>query len=338
MLRLILPVWLFIFVAFAAKAEILVVAAPFEEYPTLALQIREGAAAALPDNWVIKQVDAGCTDQAVQGVSDLIIAEKPDAVIGLPCIESLNLALASLGPIDVPIITIGSRAGAPSKLAAQNSWQLYRTGPREHEEGAAIAKLIVEAWRGLPFAIIDDGTIFARDTAEAIRNEAETSGTKPVLVDGFQPQLESQQKLIARLVAAGATHVFIASDRANIAQIATEAANRGIIFAGPETLLAADLDFPLPAGVLLAARDLNLNVAASEKIEAIIKTPFALAEGYAADAFLAAEIATRLKTYTAGSSISTALGVVSIEPDGFIKPVNFALFRYNGFEFQKVTP
>ena len=307
-------------VVFNANAETLVLAVPQTEFPALAAQMLDGAKAALKDNWVIKPVDAGCTAEAAANIGNLILAERPDAVIGLPCIESLTLALNVLGPIGVPIVTIASRSEALSKLAMNNQWRLDRMGSREHEEGEAIAELLVAAWRELPFAILDDGTIFARDTAEAIRNEAETNSVKPVLVDGFQPQLENQKKLLDRIVSSGATHVFIAGDRANIAQIATEAAGLKLIFAGPETLRAADLDIPLPVGVLMAARDSPLDIAA---------------EGYTTDALVAAEIAMALKADASLRSFNTSFGTLSAAPDGFMGPVNYALFTYDGSNFQK---
>lgn len=319
-----------------AHAETLIVAAPFTEFPILAAQMLDGATAALEKNWLVKPVDAGCTEASAGKVGDLIRAEKPDAVIGLPCIESLMPALDALGPIGVPVITVASRADAPSKLALKNKWLLYRTGPREREEGEAVASLIVRAWRDKPFAILDDGTIFSRDTAEAIRNSAETSGIKPVLMEGFQPQLESQKKLIDQLIAAGVSHVFIASDRANIAQIATEAAALNLTIAGPETLRANDVDYPLPAGVLMAARDSSLSLEATAKINAIRKTPFAIAEGYCLDAFIAAEIAIQLKAGNKLRTFDTAAGSMTLTGDGFIEPIKYALFRFDGNAFQKV--
>ena len=338
LLRQVATVWLFLIMSFTARAETLVVAAPFTEFPALASQILDGAKAAVTGSWTVKAVDAGCTAEAASGSADLILAERPDAVIGLPCIESLSQVLNTLGPIGIPIFTIGSRADAPSKLANKNSWHLYRTGPREREEITELARLIVEAWRAFPFAILNDGTIFARDTAEAIRNEAENAGLKPVLFEGFQPQLESQTQLIDKITASGATHVFIASDRANTAQIATQAENRGLTFAGSETLRASDLDFPLPAGVLMVTRDINLAPVATEKIKAIRQSQFEFAEGYAADAFVAAEMAMALKNDASARSFNTAMGQVKFGQDGFIEPVNFAFFRYDGFAFQKVLP
>jgi branched-chain amino acid transport system substrate-binding protein len=326
----------FVISAFSANAGTLVVAAPFEEFPELAAQMLDGTKAAANAGWDIKQVNAGCTEAKALGVAELILAEKPDTVIGLPCIESLVPALATLGPLNVPIITIGSRAEAPTTLALKNNWPLYRTGPREHEEGQEIAKLIVESWSSFPFAILDDGTVFARDTAAAIRSEAEFAELKPVLIDGFQPQLESQKKLIDRIVASGATHVFIASDRANIAQIATEAAGRGITFAGPETLLANDLDFPLPQNVLMVARNVVIDDEAMAKIAAVRQKPFALAEGYATDAYIATRIAMALPDDRSARTFDAGIGFMDFAEDNFIEPIFYEWFRYDGTAFQKV--
>ncbi len=325
---------LFMMTGLAAKAETLVVAAPFSEFPAIATQMRDGAKAAIgasaAGNWVIKEVDAGCSEKTAQGVSGLILAEKPDAVIGLPCIESLNPALATLGPVGVAVVTVAARAQAPSLLAMKNQWRLYRTGPRENQAAEATARLIVETWRTVPFAILDDGTVFARDLAKAIGEKAASAQVKPVLIASFEPQLESQKKLIDQVSSAGATHVFIAGDRANIAQIANEAAGLGLIFAGPESLLAVDTDIPLPPDVLMVARDMVMN----HQVE--LQEDYH--QGYGFDAFMAAEIAMALKIDPVLRSFKTAAGLVTIAPDGFVEPVNFAIFRYDGTAFQKIVP
>jgi branched-chain amino acid transport system substrate-binding protein len=334
LLRQTASIGLFMMMGLAAKAETLVVAAPFSEFPAIAAQMRDGAKAAIgasvAGNWVIKEVDAGCTEKTAQGVSGLILAEKPDAVIGLPCIESLNPALAELGPLGIAVITIASRVQAPSLLAMKNQWRLYRTGPRENQATAATARLIVEAWRTVPFAILDDGTVFARDLAKAIGEKAESAQVKPVLIASFEPQLESQKKLIDQVSSAGATHVFIAGDRANIAQIANEAAGLRLTIAGPESLLAVDADIPLPPGVRMVARDMvtDHQVELQEGYQ----------QGYGFDAYSAAEIAMALKTEPVSRSFKTAGGLVTIAPDGFVEPVNFAMFRYDGAMFQKDAP
>lgn len=323
--------------ALAANAEVLVLAAPFSEYPALASQMLDGAKAATPANWDVKQVDAGCSLESAADIAGRITAEKPDAIVGLPCIESLTPVLGALGPLGVPIITIASRAEAPSKLAVKNQWQLLRIGPRENEEAAETAKLLVTLWQGNKVAILDDGTIFARDTAEALRNTFETAGTKPALVEGFQPQLENQKKLIDKIVSVGATHIFIAGDRANVAQISTEAAGLSLTFAGPESLRANDLDYTLPAGILMVAQDKELNDATAAKIMNTRQTPFALAEGYSSDAFIAAEIAIALKANSTLRTFNTAMGQLVAADDGFVGPVKYALFRFDGTAFVKVS-
>jgi hypothetical protein len=37
-------------------------------------------------------------------------------------------------------------------------------------------------------------------------------------------------------------------------------------------------------------------------------------------------------------SFKTAAGLATIAPDGFVEPVNFAMFRYDGTAFQKIVP
>ena len=108
-------------------------------------------------------------------------------------------------------------------------------------------------WRGKNFAIIDDGTIHARELAESLRIAAEARGLKPVFVDTFRPALENQLALVNRLKKSGATHVFVGGDRSDIAILARDAAARKVplTIAGGETLSAAPDDVPLADSVLM---------------------------------------------------------------------------------------
>lgn len=314
----------------------LVVGAPFLEFPALAAQILDGATAAVTPQWTIKPINAGCNEANARNTLNLLATEKPDAIVGFPCMESLDAALKKFGPDGIPFVTVASRAKQPSTLANKNTWPLFRVGPREGGNNEAIAAALLQAWQGQSFAIINDGAVFSQDTALAVKNKAEALGVPPVFFDSFQPQLENQKALISKLISSGATHVFIASDRSNVAQIALELGSN-ITVAGAENLLALDVDTPLPEGVLMVARDMSLDAAAIAKIAGARTTPFAKAEGYALDAYVATEIAMSLHQDPKQREFETASGLLIIESDGFALPASFALFRFDGLNFQKVA-
>jgi branched-chain amino acid transport system substrate-binding protein len=285
-------------------------------------------------------IDAGCTTETATPTAAKITGAQPDAIIGLPCIESLLPVLDVFGPQTIPIVTVGSRAAGPSLRAAKNGWPLWRIGPRETAEADAVVAQLLPLWRAQPFAILNDGSINARDLAGALERAAVDAGSPPLFTDEFRPQRESQTRLIERFRNSGAKHAFIAGDRREIGQIAQEAlaGNLTVELAGGEALQAVDAEFALSFGTLLVARDVPLSAEAAAKVAAIRSDPFAEVETYAADTFVAVQVAAALLADRSTTKIETAFGTLSVSPDGFLDPAPYALYRYDGQDFRKVEP
>jgi branched-chain amino acid transport system substrate-binding protein len=111
------------------------------------------------------------------------------------------------------------------------------------------------AWRDVNFAIIDDGTLYGRELAEAVRFRMEEDNLKPVFADTYRPQLDNQVALIRRLRKAGATHVFVGGDASDAAIIGADAARIGIplTLAGGTAFLAPASAGTLADGTILVA-------------------------------------------------------------------------------------
>ena len=314
-----LPALAFLFLALppaALQAEPLTIgiSAPLSgPFAVLGRQITYGAQAAqaaLGGEERIRLViaDDRCDADGGKSAAAQLSAAKVSAVIGYLCTPSLLIGLPSFRKDKVPVVTLGVRPVKVLEDAKKNGDALFRLGPDSGAEEEALAELLLPLWRGNNFAIIDDGTIHARELAESLRLAAVARGLKPVFVDTFRPALDNQLALVNRLKKSGATHVFVGGDRSDIAILARDAAARGVTLtiAGGETLSAAPDDVPLADNVLM------IGIPQNTKVEAA-------SEGYFSSAYAAVEILLR----TAGSAEAigagtheTNLGSVSFEADG----------------------
>lgn len=260
--------------------------------------------------------DSACTDEGGAAAARRAIADGAKLIIGFLCTESLKGALPELEGSDAVVLTLNIRSVAVRREAARHSVALFHLTPPDSGEAEAIARLLPERWRTANFAIVDDGTIGARDLALAFRRATEERGLTPVYIDNFRPQLSSQVALIERLKKAGADHVFVGGDRADIAVIARDAARRELALqiAGGETLRAADEEVPLDDGILM--------VGLGELGESGPDTP--IASRYYWRALAAAEIALWLDFEAgditgqlAGNRFETSVGEVAFDASGY---------------------
>ena len=314
-----LPVPAFLFLALfssAAGAEPLTIgiSAPLSgPFAILGRQITYGAQAAqaaLGGEEKIRLViaDDRCEADGGKEAAAQLAAAKVNAVIGYLCTPPLQSGLPAFRDGKIPVITLGVRPRKILEDAKKNGDTLFRLGPDSGAEAEALAELLLPQWRGNNFAIIDDGTIHARELAESLRIAAEARGLKPVFFDTFRPALDNQLALVNRLKKSGATHVFVGGDRGDIAILARDSAARKVplTIAGGETLSAAPDDVPLADNVLM------IGIPQAAKINDA-------GEGYFSSAYAAVEILTRTarnaEAIGAGAH-ETIIGSVSFDPDG----------------------
>jgi branched-chain amino acid transport system substrate-binding protein len=296
--------------AISAEPLTIGVSAPLSgPFAILGRQVTNGAQAAQAalggeDKIRLVFADDRCEADGGKEAAAELAAAKVGAVIGYLCTPALQSALPPLREAKIPVILLGVRPAKVLEDAKRNGDALFRLGPDSGAEAEALAELLLPRWRGENFAIIDDGTIHARELAESLRIAAEARGLKPVFFDTFRPALDNQLALVNRLKKSGATHVFVGGDRSDIAILARDAAARGVALtiAGGETLYAAPDDVPLADNVLMIG----------------VPQP-AKTEGYFSSAFAAVEIlaGTGARADVIGSGThETVLGSVSFEANG----------------------
>lgn len=317
------PLLLLPLAAFAAEPLTIGVSAPLSgPFAIVGKQIADGAEAARTalGQEKVKLVvsDDRCDGDGGKEAAAAFTAAKVSAVVGYLCSQALQGALPLLREQKIPVVALGVRPEKILEDARKNGDAVFRLGPGSDDEQTALSELLLPLWRGKNFAIIDDGTIHARELAESLRAAAEARGLKPVFTDTFRPALENQMALVNRLKKSGATHVFAGGDRSDIAIIARDAAAQGVALtlAGGETLEAAPDDVPLADGVIMAGAPLP---------KADKGTGGPGAEGYFASAYAAVEIIAQAASAGDGAAIAqniganahpTLIGNVKFRPNG----------------------
>jgi branched-chain amino acid transport system substrate-binding protein len=297
--------------AHAAEPLTIGISAPLSgPFAILGRQVADGASAAQAqfgaDKIRLVIADDRCGADGGKEAAAQLAAAKVSAVIGYLCTTALQSALPVFRDGKVPVMTLGARPVKVLEDARKNGDTLFRLGPDSGAEETALAELLLPLWRGTNFAIIDDGTIHARELAESLRLAAGARGLKPVFADTFRPALDNQLALVNRLKKSGATHVFVGGDRSDIAIMARDAAARGVplTIAGGETLNAAPDEVPLADNVLMIG---------------IPQPPATAGEGYFSSANAAVEIlmntAARAEAIGSGTH-KTILGGISFDKKG----------------------
>lgn len=352
--RLRLPVFIALLLAagtsHAAGVNIGVVAPASGNFASLGAQIKSGAGfEAEASKNTVTAFDELCTVDGGKAAAEAMINAKVQVAVGFLCTETLEGALPRLKEAGIPAITVSVRSRILMEDALKNGWPLFRLAPVDGAEAAKAVDVILATWTADPIALIDDGTIHGRELVEAVRNALEEKGLKPVFTDTFRPGQEQQIALVRRLKKAGATHVFIGGDRADVAIIARDAhaENIPLTLMGGDVLRAADQPLPLAAGVQAIALPDYAGLPEAAAAAQALRDKGIEPEGYVMPAAAAAFVAGQaveaaiaenkpLVDKLVGTPFSTVIGAVSFGPDHELAENPFRLLEWRGSGFLPV--
>lgn len=289
--------------------------------------------------------DTGCSAEGGERAAESFVRDEVGIVIGFLCTEALEAALPVLAAASIPTLDVGVRASRITDDRKDAGHLVWRIAPRSDAEADAIAQALIARWRDAPFGVVDDGTIYGRGLADAVRARLEAEGMIPATIDNFRPAEEKQFGLARRLLRTGVTRFFIAGDRPDVATIARDAAEVGLdieIIGGEELFDEASIDVPLPEGVLSIAPKSRFHQAGQPvREDPAVNDP---AQGYFGPAFVAAQIAASAvrDTLRTGESLpdvlntsefSTMLGPVRFDSRGDSNLDLFRAYEWQGDRF-----
>lgn len=291
----------------AGAATLAVIAPTSGPFGVLGAQIFAGAAKlAAEKKMTVTRIPESCETGSGDKIAAMIVAAKASAAVGFLCTESLETGAGALKSAGIPAISVSVRSKILFEDTAKEHWPIVSLAPYFDDEAEKLISVIVEGWQGSAFAIVDDGTLPARELTEAVRTRLEAKGLKPQFADTFRPGLDNQIALMRRLQKANATRVLFAGDRSDAAIIARDAAaeNIPLTLLGGEALNAADPSVPLADGVL-AVLTPETPETAKPLIDTLAKDGV-VAEGYVLPAYAAATIAAEAIESAAKSGKSVA--------------------------------
>lgn len=290
-------------------------------------------------------VDDKCSAEGGAAAATQFVSAKVDAVIGFLCTEAIEAAMPILKQAGIPVIMLGVRTEGLTDRRAKTGWPVFRLGPRGDAERDAAGTILSKRWRDVSFAIVDDGTIYGRELAEAVRVATQQAALKPVFTDTFRPELDNQVGLVGRLRKAGSEGVFVGGDGRDVAVMARDAAKLGskMVFAGGEALRETVNDVPYATGTLMIAMPEWADVADKKTLD-LFSIGKVLPEGYALPAFAAVEIADTAKkaseadgkplaTILSGQTFTTSIGPIAFDAKGDLTQNPYRAFRFDGTRF-----
>ncbi|GGD90958.1 amino acid-binding protein [Aureimonas endophytica] len=327
----------------AAEPPRIGVAAPLSgPNAVLGTQLREGARLAARSRAALVEADTACTAEGGRNAANRFVAEKVGIVVGFLCTEALEAALPILRQAGIATLDVGVRADRFTAKRRKTGDLVWRLAPSSHAEADALASLVAARWRDLPFGILDDGSVYARDLADALRQKLEAGGLKPFALDTYRPAEEKQFGLARRLARTGVTHFVVLGERADAAVIARDAAANGqaLQLLGGESLL----DEPNEAAELPVD---TLATAPQDRFPGLTRgvgTDNVERQGYFGPAFAATEIAIAAAsngqppaTALNAERFATGLGPVRFDANGDGDLALFRTFRFNGRDFREET-
>ncbi|MCO5065865.1 MAG: branched-chain amino acid ABC transporter substrate-binding protein [Rhizobiaceae bacterium] len=312
----------------------------------LGAQVQAGALQAANETGIGGFVlDDKCSAEGGAAAAHEAISRGASVIVGFLCAEALEAALPLLKDARIPVVTTGVRLNSLTDTREKTGWMVFRLAPRADAEADAVARLLPKLWREAPFAIVDDGTIYGRELAEAFRAAAQAAGLKPVFTDTYRPDLDNQVALVGRLRRAGAERIFVGGNLRDVAIMARDAKAMGneMTFAGGEVLRSDKSDVPLAAGTLMIGLPDWTEIAAPSVVAGFNARQI-VPEGYVLPSYAAMQIAAAAvkeapkdpASVLSRKHFATILGDIAFDARGDLTRPLYRLYRFDGTHFVPV--
>lgn len=323
----------------------------------LARQFETGARLALnehnADAAVIVELvvaDDGCDQKIASLAADEIASAKPQIITGLLCNTVAAHFADAFREAGIPLLVAGAQSERLIKDRQRNEWNLWRLSPGDSEAAQAAVNHFSRAWADVPYAIVDDGTVYGRNLADAFRAGMEAMNLPPQFQDNFRPTQSTQARLVRRLRRSGVTHAFIGASAEDVAMIVRNAEELEIplTFGSGEALsifpyLAPEL---LPAGGLTGIlRTAEVDPQPPQTLNSLLAEMDLQAEPYVLNGYQAMEVAlqalgdgeTEVAENLRTLEFDTLLGKVRFGPDGDNQVPQFGAYRWDNGGFERIS-
>jgi branched-chain amino acid transport system substrate-binding protein len=180
------------------------------------------------------EVDDGCDAGRAEGAARMIVAEKPDLVIGHPCPAAAIAAAKVYATAGVLFIALGVRH--PELTDKRAGPTIFRLAGRDDRQGqAAAAELLAVAPQG-KIAIVQDRTAYARSLTAGVTGELSARKIAPPVVVPIVAGRRDYDAEVQKLKSSPPDAVFFAGYPSEAAVVLKSLRKAGIA----ATLIASD--------------------------------------------------------------------------------------------------
>jgi branched-chain amino acid transport system substrate-binding protein len=207
-------------------------------------------------------------DQAI-AVARKLASESVVFVAGHFCSHSSIAAARVYEKAGILQISPGSVSG---KVTDEGRPNVFRVCGRDDQQGAKVAAHLAERWAGKRIAILDDGTTFGSDLANAVRRRLHELSARVAMDDTFTPGEPDYFALVSKMQTAGIDVFFVGALHRDTGLIFRQAHDQGYELHLVAPSSSATGDFPLIAGqgvegmFMAAATDARENPEAAEVV------------------------------------------------------------------------
>ena len=200
-------------------------------------------------------VDDGCDPDIGQLAVDDMAARNVAIATGFLCNEVAIIAANRFQQSQIPLLISGARSIRLIKDREREGWNLWRIAPGDDYQAIAAADFLAKNWQSVPYALVDDGTIYGRSLTDTMRILLDEAGVSPQFSDSFRSAQSTQAGLLRRLQRSGVNAAFVAAteteDLITIAKNLKE-------FEIPLNIIVTEALSPLP--YLEEARDVSKGI------------------------------------------------------------------------------
>ncbi len=297
--------------------------------------------------------DDGCDPRKAVEAATGFVSQGVKAVIGHYCSGASIPASKVYEKASVVMI---SPASTHPKLTDEGGWNVIRLVPRDDEEAAAAARLVLDKFPGRKVAVLNDQTAADKALTDRFRTALAAAGVAPVVDGSYKPGAKDYADLAAKLAAAGTEVLYIAGSYVESGLIAKalRAANSTAQIIGTDALVTEDyLNVARDAadGTLMTFTYDPRKAPEARAVTDRFRAADYPAEGFtlyayaAVQAYAAAAAATSGTDSHAiadwlrgGSKVSTVVGPVSFDAKGDLQSPRIAWFRWIDGRYAEVDP
>ena len=148
------------------------------------------AAGALRDDIRVTLVSGGCDDDEIEANIATRQEADVDIVVGPPCFAGAKAIAAALNAgaeVPEPVIALNTRSSGLERARSYDGLPMFEISPPADAEARAVVEKLLPQFGGVPFAIVDDGSVYGRGLADAVRLAADEEGLRAVANENFRP-------------------------------------------------------------------------------------------------------------------------------------------------------